>query len=79
MGSFILSPFAEEDLEAIYKYTVLKHGLDQLDIYSGQIDAAIVEITENPMRQRSRARDDLFTGCRFYPVEHHFLVYRLKD
>jgi toxin ParE1/3/4 len=78
MSSFILSPFAEEDLEAIYTYTALNHGLDQLDIYAAQIDAAIEEIAEDPMRPRSRARDDLFTGCRFYPVEHHFLVYRVK-
>jgi len=78
MGSFILSPFAEADLESIYKYTVLNHGLEHLEIYAGQIDTAIEEIVEDPMRPRSRGRDDLFTGCRFYPVEHHFLVYRVK-
>jgi len=54
MGSFILSPLAEADLEAIYKYTVLNHGLDQLEIYAGQIDTAIEEIVEDPMWPRSR-------------------------
>lgn len=52
---------------------------DQLDIYAGQIDAALDEIAEDPLRPRSRGRDDLFNGCRFYPVEHHFLVYRVNN
>jgi toxin ParE1/3/4 len=79
MGALISSPLAEEDLEAIYKYTVLNHGLSQLNVYADQIEAALQEIADDPFRPRSRARDDLLKRCRFYPAQHHFIVYRLKN
>jgi toxin ParE1/3/4 len=79
MAGFILSSYAEEDLESIYVYTVKTHGMDQLDIYADHIDRAIAEIAQDPMPSESKARDDLLEGCRFYRVQHHYLVYRVKS
>ena len=79
MAAFILSSYADEDLESIYIYTVKNHGLDKLDVYADQIDRAFYEIAQDPLRSGSKARDDLLEGCRFYRVQHHYLVYRVKS
>ncbi|MCB1096089.1 MAG: type II toxin-antitoxin system RelE/ParE family toxin [Verrucomicrobiae bacterium] len=78
MAGCVLSPYAEQDLESIYTYTVKHHGLNQLDIYAGKIDRAIDEITQDPMRLHNKARDDLLEGCRSYRVEH-YLFYRVRS
>jgi len=78
MNAFVLSPYAEKDLESIYLYTVKNHGLEQLDVYANKIDLAIHEITQDPLRSGSKARNDLVNGCRFYRVGHHYLAYRVK-
>jgi plasmid stabilization system protein ParE len=79
MAAFILSSYADEDLESIYIYTVKNHGLDKLDVYADQIDRAFDGIAQDPMRSGSKARDDLFDRCRFYRVQHPYLVYRVKS
>ncbi len=33
-------------------------------------------VAADPMLAGSKARDDLLPGCRFFRVEHHYLVYR---
>jgi plasmid stabilization system protein ParE len=50
MAAFILSSYADEDLESIYIYTVKNHGLDKLDVYADQIDRAFDGIAQDPMR-----------------------------
>lgn len=78
MGRYRLSPIAAEDLDGVYDYTFDKWGAEQLLIYRDQIEAALEEISEDPMRSGSRNRDDLLEGCRFYPVQHHYLAYRVR-
>ena len=75
----ILSPLAETDLEAIYVYTVETHGLAQLDVYAGILEAAMEAVADDPMVLGSKARDDLSLGCRFYRAGHHYLAYRVRE
>lgn len=74
-----LSLLAAEDLDGIYEYTFDEWGADQLHIYRSHINKALNEISHDPMRTRSKERDDLVEGCRSYRVEHHYIFYRVRS
>lgn len=77
MGKYVLSLHADADLVGIYEYTWSTWGADQLHVYRRHIEAALNAIAANPMLRGSKQRDDILPGCRFYRVEHHYLVYRV--
>lgn len=79
MPDFILSSRAEDDLRSIGRYTIRKHSVEQFHAYNDQLDQAFDEVAQDPFRILSKGRDDLLKGCRFYRVQHHYLVYRVKD
>ena len=76
MVGYLLSPLAEADLEDIFDYTLSTWGVDQLLRYRDQLNAALEKIVADPNPVGSRPRDDLFSGCRVFRAEHHYLVYR---
>lgn len=69
---------AEEDLEGIYEYSITRWGIKQFEIYRQKINTALETIAEDPMILGSRARDDLFPGCRMFRIEQHYLIYRIS-
>jgi toxin ParE1/3/4 len=76
---YALSPQADADLVGIYEYTLSKWGTEQFQIYRKQIEAALRAIAADPVLRGSRKRDDILPECRFYRVEHHYIVYRVAD
>lgn len=76
MASFLLSPLAADDLEGIFEYTLARWGEEQFERYRRASTKALEAVAADPMLPGSKARDDLLPGCRFYRVEHHYLVYR---
>jgi plasmid stabilization system protein ParE len=67
---------AAADLEGILEYTLLTWGEEQFDRYRRDLTLALESLAKNPLARGSKARDDLMTGCRFFRVEHHYIVYR---
>ena len=76
MADYILSPLAVADLEVIFEYTLQTWGEEQFDRYRRALTLALESLAKNPLARGSKARDDLMTGCRFFRVEHHYIVYR---
>lgn len=77
MSRYVLSPLAVADLEGIFEYTLLTWGEEQFDQYRQSLSAALESLAVDPFSRKSKARDDLMEGCRFFRVEHHFIVYRI--
>lgn len=77
MSRYVLSPLAVADLEAIFEYTLLTWGEEQFERYWKAITLALESLAKNPTPRGSKARDDLMRGCRFFRVEHHYIVYRI--
>ena len=77
MSNYILSKQADADLEGIYQYTLDNWGIEQFNLYREKINAALEAISKEPKLVQSKAREDLATGCRFYHVAHHYIVYRI--
>ena len=76
MAGYVLSPLAVADLEGIFEYTLLTWGEEQLDRYRRVLVVALESLAKNPSAGGSKAREDLMKGCRFFRVEHHYIVYR---
>lgn len=79
MNSLILLPYAEADLKEIYDYTLSTWGEIQFHTYRQKLEAAFHALKSNPLLPGSRKRDDIFPGCRFLSLEHHFIVYRVNE
>lgn len=77
MARYVLSPLAVADLEAIFEYTLLTWGEEQFERCRKAITLALESLAKNPSPRGSKARDDLTRGCRFFRVEHHYIVYRI--
>jgi toxin ParE1/3/4 len=76
LPAYLISRHAAEDLEGIFEYTLLAWGEEQFERYRRAITRALEAVGADPMLVGSTARDDLLPGCRFFRVEHHYLVYR---
>jgi toxin ParE1/3/4 len=79
VASYVLSEKADADLTSIYEYTLEKWGLEQLQIYQKHINQALELICQEPLSARSKARDDLTSGCRLFHVQHHYIAYRVQE
>ncbi|MCW1883478.1 type II toxin-antitoxin system RelE/ParE family toxin [Luteolibacter flavescens] len=76
MAAYFLSPLAVADLEGILEYTLANWGEEQFDRYRKAMTLALESLARTPLARGSKARDDLMQGCRFFRVEHHYIVYR---
>ena len=69
-----LSPKARKDFIDILRYTGEKWGQEQLLIYRGKINEALLAISHNP--QLGHGRDDLPSTHLAYLVGSHIIIYR---
>lgn len=74
MPTYRLSKQAEEDLEAIWEYTVLHWSEKQADCYLQAIQAAIGLLAENP--ELGCSRETLRIGYRSYSHGKHIIFYK---
>ena len=74
-----LSLQAQLDLENIYQYTLETWGVEQFEIYRGAINKALERIAKDPLTINSKAREDLYQGCRLFKVNKHYIAYTLKN
>lgn len=64
-------------MQSIFEYTLTNWGVEQFHLYRKRLNRVLEAIAEDPMLIGSKERDDLLEGCRFYRVEHHYIVYRI--
>ncbi len=73
----VLTTEALDDFTDIIQYTIEVWGEKQALIYKDKIDNGFQIITANP--EIGLGRSDLFPNYRAFSIEHHFVVYRLKE
>ena len=77
MAEYRLSPAAERDLEAIWKYTREEWGIEQAERYTDLLEAAFQVLAESP--KSAPACDDIRHGYRRRNVERHMIYFRITD
>lgn len=75
MTEYRLTPAAEADLEAIWKYTVRQWGVDQGNNYIDALTSAFLQLAERP--KTAPACDDIRAGYRRCRVERHMIYFRI--
>lgn len=68
---------AENDLEAIWIYTMTEWSEEQADRYLGQIAQGFSQLLDNPYA--GKARPDIKKGYRALQVQKHLIFYRVDD
>src|SRR5262245_2588331 len=76
---YALSSLAEQDLAIIARHTVETWGAPQLQKYRSLLNRALADLTDDPLRHRTKARPELVRECRSYHVGRHIILYRVKD
>jgi len=71
MKAFLVSSYAEQDLESILRYTIRKWGIDQADLNFELLSSARDRILADPFLPGSKSRDDLAEGCRTFRCGKH--------
>jgi toxin ParE1/3/4 len=74
MAEYRLSPGAQQDLDAVFDYTVAQWGLPQALRYTDLIEAACADLAEAPQRAQSCANIRL--GYRRRSIEQHVIYFR---
>jgi len=74
----LLSKWAEDDLAGIADYTLETWGEHQLARYRSLLEQGFDTITRDPNSLRSKAREELFPGCRSLHIGRHLILYRVK-
>jgi toxin ParE1/3/4 len=77
MTRYILSPRAQDDLDAIWDYTADRWSIDQADRYVCEIRQACLELAFG--HKRGRSAEALRPGYFRLEVGSHVLFYRLVD
>lgn len=75
MSSFVLSPLARADLEAIWNYSTDRWGVDQAERYLRIIEDACRQLATKP----GVVRDDIRPGYRRVRAGSHLIFYRDVD
>lgn len=75
--SYILSEFADKDLEDIFDYTRLNFGFDQAEKYLLEIEDVFQNLVENP--KSGRKRNEIKEGLYSFPKDNHVIFYRILD
>ncbi len=74
---YILSDFADQDLEDIFAYTLTKFGFHQAEKYLLEIDEILQILTENP--ESGKKRNEIKTGLYSFPKDNHIIFYRILE
>ena len=77
MAEYRLSPAAEDDLEAIWTYTVQQWGIEQADRYLDFLTSAFESLANSPATAPSC--DHIRPGYRRWGVERHMIYFRVTD
>ena len=77
MAEYWLSPAAQDDLDAIFDYTVAQWGLEQAVRYTQALEAACSGCARAPLQGQDCGY--IRPGYRRSAAEHHFLYYRITD
>ena len=77
MAEYRLTPAAEDDLEAIWTYTVQQWGIEQADRYIDFLTAAFAELAQSP--KTAPVCDHIRPGYRRQSVERHMIYFRVTD
>ena len=72
--SFYLTHKAKADLQSIGRYTAIKWGINQRNIYLTQIDRCFHDLSDSP--DLGRVCDFIRKGYRKYKVGKHLIFYR---
>lgn len=72
-----LSARAEEDLEAIWRYTAENWSVAQADRYTDALAAAFDTIGRMP--EIARERTEISPPVRLHPSAQHVIIYRIQD
>ena len=68
MTRFHLSRSAKKDYKKILIDSMRQFGVFQQEHYRQLLDLAMEEVAANPMKPRTKARDDLGSGIRTYSI-----------
>lgn len=74
-----LSASAEQDFEAILRWTVEAFGIRQAEVYLDLLLAALAALAHGPDVPGSKLRDEILPGLRILHVRRpgrHFVLYR---
>ena len=74
MSRYVLSVKAQSDLRDIWNYSYRLWGIEQADIYIGDLRRAIESVAENP--RRGRSCDMVLKGYFKVLVGSHIVFYR---
>jgi toxin ParE1/3/4 len=77
MKGFLLSPAARADLDEIWEYTTQHWSIDQAERYIREIVNACQALADE--RAQGRAIPNIRAGYYKFPVQSHFLFYRITD
>jgi toxin ParE1/3/4 len=72
----VISPRAQRDFRSIRLYGLREWGKERADAYQTALTHGFERLRDYP--QIGKAREDLKTGLRVWPIEHHVLYYRIK-
>jgi toxin ParE1/3/4 len=74
MPEYRLTPAAERDMEAIWRYTSGQWGVAQASRYTDALTTAFEALAADPTR--GKACDHIRAGYRFLGVERHMVYFR---
>jgi Plasmid stabilization system protein len=77
MAEYRLTPAAERDLEAIWRYTLKQWGIEQADRYIDFLTTAFAGLAQSP--QTAPACEHIRPGYRRWGVERHMIYFRVTD
>jgi toxin ParE1/3/4 len=76
-GRYALSPRAQDDVDDIWEHTVTRWGIDQAELYIGQLWQNIEAVARKPTN--GRACPEVRAGYYKYRSASHYLFYRPID
>ncbi|MGE0667038.1 MAG: type II toxin-antitoxin system RelE/ParE family toxin [Sphingomonadales bacterium] len=76
-AGYKLTPLADADLAAIYRYTAERWGFFQADAYQAELEEHLSHIVDHPMI--GVARDKLLRGLRSHRAGSHVIYYEIVD
>jgi toxin ParE1/3/4 len=77
MAEYRLSPLAQDDLDAIFDYTVAQWGLVQANRYVDLIETACAKLSSAP--EQAQSCGYIRAGYRHHRIEHHVLYFKATD
>lgn len=72
---YILSKIADQDLEAIFDYTMEEFGFDQAEKYLLEIEGIFQNLILNP--NSGKTRNEIKKGLYSFPKDNHIIFYRI--